>query len=71
LKNEIIDSYPSTEKFFNEKNPLFLDYVDKLGIMFRENLRRAFMNLTRQRRSYKRYFEDCTILLSEANFTDD
>ena len=32
---------------------------------------RQLKNLTRQRRSFKRHFEDVAILLGEANFIDD
>lgn len=39
--------------------------------MYRENIFRGLKNLTRQRRSFNRYFEDVGIVLSEANFTDD
>jgi hypothetical protein len=39
--------------------------------MFRETIVRNLRNLNRQRRSYKRYFDDMNILIGEANYTDD
>ena len=53
------------------KNEDFLEFYNKYGIMYRENLFRGLKNLTRQRRSYNRYFEDLQILMGEATHTDN
>jgi hypothetical protein len=45
--------------------------MDKYAIMFRETILRYLRNLNRQRRGYKRFYDDINILIGEANFTDD
>jgi len=45
--------------------------MQKFGIMYRESFLRALRNTTRQRRAFRRYFEDVSILVGEANFTDE
>jgi len=69
LLSEMVELYPATEKLLTEE--LFIEFYEKYCIMYRENVFRGLKNLTRQRRSYNRYFEDIGILTGEANFTDD
>ena len=42
------------------------DFVKNYCIMFREQIRRRLLNLTRQHRSFKRYFLDCQVMLDDA-----
>lgn len=66
---EVCEIYPAV--ISNLTDELFMEFYDKYCIMFRENVFRTLRNLTRQRRSFKRYFEDIQILVNEANWTDD
>jgi len=62
--------YPKCQENFN--NPVFVDFwVNKWCVMYREQVGRALKNYLRQRRSFKRYFEDMGILLNEANYADE
>lgn len=38
--------------------------------MQRERVFRVLKNIVRQRRGYRRYFDDISVLMNEANFTD-
>ena len=69
LKGDIFKIYPVAKDYWAYDE--FIDFVDKYGIMYRECFLRGLRNTTRQRRSYKRYFEDINILIGEANYTDD
>jgi hypothetical protein len=58
IKQEIFDVYHICHKYW-EKDQLFMDFIKKECIMFRECVRRYLLNKTRQRRAYKRFFLDC------------
>lgn len=69
LLQEVCEIYPATIPNLNDD--FFMEFYDKYCIMFRESVFRTLRNITRQRRSFKRYFEDIQILVNEANWTDD
>jgi len=50
---------------------VFLDFMDKVSIMLRERLVMNLRNSNRHRRSFKRYINDMSILMTEANYTDE
>ena len=70
IKQEILDVYPICIKYW-DKDQIFMDFIKKECIMFRECVRRYLLNKTRQRRAYKRFFLDCQILMEEANMTEE
>jgi len=69
LEPFLYELYPKSRNLWT--TPIFIEFVEKYGIMFRDRLVRLVMNLTRQRRQYKRYFEDCNVLMGEATYTDE
>mmetsp|Transcript_28033 Transcript_28033/g.42392 ORF Transcript_28033/g.42392 Transcript_28033/m.42392 type:complete len:148 (-) Transcript_28033:542-985(-) len=69
VKPWVWEIYPKSK--VNWPSELFQEFMEKFGIMFRDMCIRLLMNLTRQRRHYKRYFEDCNILMGEATYIDE
>jgi hypothetical protein len=69
LITQASESYPLARANFEV--PCFGEFFEKFGIMYREQLFRALKNLNRQRRSFKQFFRDMSILFGEANYADE
>lgn len=65
VSGELRSLYPLIDKLWGS-DPWLMDYVGKYSIMVREQFKRSLLNETRQRRHFKRFFQDCAVMFEEA-----
>lgn len=61
--------HPFIKPFTNEQ--VWLDFFDKYQIMAKESIYVSLKNTARQHRGMKRFCKEMSILIAEANFTDE
>ena len=66
VSNEL---FPQIWSYYDCKE--FKDFMVKYSLMTREGLLRQLRNVSNQHKNLNRYYEDLTILISEANYIDE
>lgn len=69
LRDYVTSLFPSIWTHYETKE--FKDFMFKFSLMTREAILRQLRNVANQHKSLNRFYEDLSILISEANFTDD
>ena len=69
LRRFICDVFSSIWTIYELKE--FQDFLFKFSLMTREYILRQLKNISNQKKNQNRYYEDLSILISEANYTDD
>jgi hypothetical protein len=69
VEEYIVQTNPFIIKFMND--PTWGDFMRKYDLMTRERIIMGLRNNARQRRQNRRFFNDLSILVNEANYTDE
>ncbi|CAI2387508.1 unnamed protein product [Moneuplotes crassus] len=69
MRDYVVGLFPNFWSYFDDK--VVRDFLFKFSLMTREGLLRQMRNISNQQKNLKRYYEDLSILINEANFTDD